>query len=188
MTDHISAVVKSCNYQLRCIGRIRQYLSQEAASNLIHAFISSRLDYSNALLSGLPDTLISKLQRIQNTAARILTKTKKYDHITPILHELHWLTVDKRIDFKILLLTYKCLNNLAPPYLCELLEVYQPGRTLRSANEHKLKVPRTRLKTYGDRAFAYKAPVLWNTLPEDIQCAQSLDSFKCKLKSFLFRK
>ena len=188
MDEHVTTVVRKCNYQLRSIGRIRQYLTHEAASNLIHAFISSRLDYSNALLSGLPDTLISRLQKIQNTAARILTKTKKYDHISPILEELHWLSIEKRIDFKILLLTYKCLNNLAPSYLCELIEVYQPGRALRSGNDYKLTVPRTRLKTYGDRAFSYRAPVLWNSLPYHIQCASTVDAFKSKLKAFLFRK
>jgi len=187
MKDQVSSVVKSCHIQLRSIGRIRQYLSFEAASNLIHAFIGSRLDYGNSLLSGLPDNLISKLQKIQNTAARILTKTRKYDHVTPILGDLHWLTVDKRIDYKILMLTYKCLNQLAPPYLSELLEVYQPSRSLRSGTGSMLKVPRTRLKTYGDRAFAYRAPMLWNVLPSDIQNAPSLDSFKAKLKSYLFR-
>jgi hypothetical protein len=188
MKDQITSVVKGCNIQVRSIGRIRQYLSFEAASNLIHAFISSRLDYGNSLLSGLPNNSLTKLQRVQNTAARILTKTKKYDHITPILDDLHWLTVPKRIDFKILMLTYKCLNQLAPPYLSELLEIYQPSRPLRSGTRSVLKVPRTRLKTYGDRAFACKAPRLWNDLPSEIKIAPSLDSFKTKLKSYLFKK
>jgi hypothetical protein len=188
MKDQINSVVKGCNIHLRSIGRIRQYLSFEAASNLVHAFITSRLDYGNSLLSGLPNTSLSKLQKVQNTAARILSKTRKYDHITPILDDLHWLTVQKRIDFKILLLTYKCLNQLAPPYLSELLKIYQPCRPLRSGTKYALKVPRTRLKTYGDRAFACRAPVLWNNLPSHIKSAPSVDSFKRKLKSYLFRK
>jgi hypothetical protein len=160
MKDQVNAVVKSCNFQLCAIGQIRKYLSSDAAQNLIHAFITSRLDNGNSLLAGLPDTLLNRLQKVQNTAARILTKTPKFSHITPILKELHWLPVEKRIQYKILLLTFKCLNNLAPNYLKELLEIYHPPRPLRSASTLNLKVPVTRLKTYGDRSFSKIAPVL----------------------------
>jgi hypothetical protein len=189
MKDQITSLVKSCNIQIRSIGRIRQFLSLEAASSLIHAFISSRLDYGNSLISGLPDNQIKRLQKIQNTAARVLTKTRKYDHISPILDGLHWLTVDRRIEFKVLMLTYKCLHQLAPPYLTELLEIHQPSRTLRSGTGPglTLKVPKTRLKTYGDRAFAYQAPKLWNKLPPYLQESPSLDIFKLRLKSYLFK-
>ena len=166
--------------------KIREYLTSEAATNLIHAFVSSRLDYGNSLLAGLPDTEISKLQKVQNTAARILTRTKKYDSISPVLKELHWLKVKERIDFKILMLTYKCLHDLAPPYLTELLEVYIPARQLRSESDLRLKVPKTRLKSYGDRAFSYIAPVLWNSLPLSIKTASSLTIFKSKLKNHFF--
>ena len=100
MKDQINSVVKGCHIQLRSIGQIRKYLSAEAASNLIHAFVTSRLDNGNSLLSGLPDNQIAKLQRVQNTAARILTRTLKFDHITPILHDLHWLPIEQRIKFK----------------------------------------------------------------------------------------
>ena len=119
-----------------------------------------------------------KLQKIQNTAARILTRTKKYDHISPILKDLHWLRVRERIDFKILMLTYKCLNDLAPPYLSELLEEYVPTRSLRSESQLNLKIPKTRLKSYSDRAVCHIAPVLWNDLPLAIKTASSLDIFK----------
>ena len=128
-------VVKSCHHQLRNIGNIRKYLSTEAATNLIHAFISSRLDYANSLLTGLPDSEMKKVQRIQNNAARILTRTNKYDHITPVLKDLHWLAMRKRIEMKVLILTYKYLNNLASTYLTELLEVYEPSRTLSSGDQ-----------------------------------------------------
>ncbi len=121
MKEQVNAVAKGCYAQLRSIGHLRQYLSFDAASSLIHAFITSRLDNGNSLLSGLPDKLIKKLQRIQNTAARILTRTPKFDHISPILQDLHWLPVAQRIKFKILLLTFKCLHNLAPEYLSDLV-------------------------------------------------------------------
>jgi hypothetical protein len=187
MKAQINAVVKSCNFQLRSIGNMRKYLTTEAATNLIHAFITSRLDNGNSLLFGLPDYLIGKLQRIQNNAARILTRTAKYDHITPILQDLHWLPVESRIKFKILLLTYKCLNNLAPEYLSELLNLYLPSRSLRSANNLDLVIPVTRLKSYGDRSFSYAAPTLWNSLPLEIKSASTSATFKHLLKSHLYK-
>ena len=187
MKEQINAVVKSCNIQLRSIGNIRKYLSSEAATNLIHAFITSRLDNGNSLLFGLPDYLIEKLQRIQNNAARILTRAAKYEHITPVLQDLHWLPVESRIKFKILLLTFKCLNSLAPEYLSELLNIYQPSRPLRSSNNLNLDVPPTRLKSYGDRSFSKASPLLWNPLPIEIKSSSSLQTFKRKLKHHLFK-
>jgi hypothetical protein len=187
MKPQVDTVVKQSNYQLRSIGKIRQYLSFDACSSLIHASISSKLDYGNSLLFGLPDTQIKRLQKVQNTAARILTRTRKYDHITHVLKSLHWLPVAKRIEFKINFITYKCLNDQAPEYLSELISVYNPPRSLRSTDQNLLSVPPTRLKTYGDRAFSKAAPTLWNNLPEDIRRATSLDSFKNNLKSHLFK-
>ena len=99
MKAQVNSVVKSCHHQLRNISNIRKYLS-------IDAFISSRLDYANSLLTGLHDTEFYKLQKIQNNAAHILTRTNKYDHTTPVLKDLHWLTMRKQIEFKILILTY----------------------------------------------------------------------------------
>ena len=184
LKSQINNVVKNCHFHLREIGKIRTYLSTEAASSLIHAFISSRLDYGNSLLCGMPDTDLNKLQKVQNTAARILTKTKKYDHISPVLQELHWLKVKQRIEYKICSLTYKCLNDLAPSYLAELIH---PSRNsnLRSGNQYMLEVPRAR-PFYGERAFQYAAPSLWNNLPISVKSATSLESFKTKLKTHLF--
>ncbi len=107
-------------------------LSMSNAETLIHAFMTSRLDYCNALLGGCSARLINKLQMVQNAAARVLTRTRKYDHISPVLSTLHWLPTKHRIDFKILLITYKALNGLAPQYLSELLSHYSPSRPLRS--------------------------------------------------------
>ena len=184
----INSLVKSCNWQLRKLGYIRKYLTADAAEKAIHAFISSRLDYGNSLLYGLPDYQIKRVQRIQNTAARILTKTSKYEHITPVLKDLHWLPVENRIIFKILTLTYRCLNKLAPQYLADLLHYHQNERNLRSTNQHLLQVPKSYKKTYGDRAFVNAAPRLWNSLPLNIRQSDSLTSFKTNLKTHMFKQ
>ena len=99
-TFQVTSIVTNCHAQLRNIGKITQYLSSDPSTNLIHAFISSRFDYGNSLLFSLPDTHIQRLHKVQNTAAR----SRKYDHITPILEQLHWLTVKEQIDFKVLML------------------------------------------------------------------------------------
>lgn len=187
MKDHITQVCSSINFYLRKIGRVRKYLSQSSAEALIHALISSRLDGNNALLYGLPDSDIQRLQRLQNNAARIVSRSKKSEHITPVLKSLHWLPVHSRIVYKILLLTFKALHGEAPSYLVELLVPYVPTRQLRSSNAQCISIPRTRLRTYGDRAFSKAAPALWNSLPVFIKESQSISTFKTTLKTHLFK-
>ena len=155
---------------------------------IVHAFISSKLDNLNALLCGLPDNSLQRLQMIQNTAARIVCRMSKYDHISPLLYQLHWLSVKYQIQYKILLLVYKCLNNLAPGYLSSLLTRYQPERSLRSSSLNLLKQPPSRLKSYGDRAFSVCGPRLWNSLPSDVRSCTTLDHFKTSLKTYLFKQ
>ena len=126
----------------------------------------------------------------QNTAARIVTLSKRFDsHITPTLSKLHWLPLNYRIHFKILLLVYKCLNGLAPTYLSELLRYTNGPRSLRSSSQNFLAVPRTRLKMYGDKAFSAAAPRLWNQLPPELRGAISVDhgQFRTHLKTYLFK-
>ncbi len=187
MRHHVNIVSKSGYYHLRNIARIKKCLSNEALQTIIHALISSRLDYCNALLAGLPKCVLEKLQYLQNSAARLLSGTRKYDHITPVLKTLHWLPVECRIDFKILLLTYKALHGKAPEYICDLLS-FRDSRESRSTCLKLLFVPRTKHKTFGDRAFSVYAPRLWNRLPLSIRSAQSVDTFKSEIKTYLFRQ
>ncbi len=114
--NHISNVTKTSFFHLRNISKLRNMLSVSDAEKLVHAFMTSRLDYCNALLGGCPASSINKLQIVQNAAARVLTSSRKYDHITPILQSLHWLPSKFRISYKILLLAYKALNDLSPAY------------------------------------------------------------------------
>ena len=123
METHINKVWSSGFYYLHNLRRIRRYLSQDCLVSLIHAFVTSRLDYCNSLKYGLPQCQISKLQRVQNAAARIALDLWKFCHITPALRQLHWLPVVKRIQFKILLLTFKAIHGLSPPYISELITV-----------------------------------------------------------------
>ena len=167
------------------LSKIRKFLSQKDTERVVHAFISSKL--GNGLFYGLPSSEIQTLQRLQNAAARLITRTKKSDHITPVLINLHWLPIEHRVIFKLLLYTYKALHGLAPDYLANLLTFYKPVRTLRSSRSINLSVPRSRTSTYGDRSFACVSPRLWNQLPDFIRYSETLDSFKTRLKTHLFK-
>ncbi|XP_056098168.1 uncharacterized protein LOC130076896 [Rhinichthys klamathensis goyatoka] len=184
--NHISSVTRTAFFHLRNIAKLRNMLSVSDAEKLVHAFMTSRLDYCNALLAGCPASSINKLQLVQNAAARVLTRSRKYDHITPILSSLHWLPIKFRINYKVLLLTYKALNGLAPMYLTDLLSPYNPPRSLRSLNSRLLVIPRISKSTKGGRAFSHLAPKLWNSLPDTVRCSDSLTQFKTRLKTCLF--
>ena len=129
-----------------------------------------------------------KIQRVQSTAARLVLRIRRHDHITPALEELHWLPVQQRVIYKLLLLTYKALHQCAPVFISDIIRRYVPSRSLRSASETRLLLPKSLLKTYGDRSFAYAAPFLWNNLPVDIRNAPSVEVFKSKLKTQLFKQ
>uniref|UniRef100_A0A669B2I4 Reverse transcriptase domain-containing protein n=1 Tax=Oreochromis niloticus TaxID=8128 RepID=A0A669B2I4_ORENI len=186
LEKQVSTVVKNSFYQLRQISKAKSFLPLKELEKLVHAFITSRLDYCNSLYSGLQHSSLYRLQLIQNAAARLLTGTRIHEHITPILAKLHWLPVKYRINFKILLFTFQILNNLAPTYLSDLLHLYNPNRALRSSNHLLFAQPRSRMKSRGDRAFAIVAPRLWNNLPVHIRMAESIQSFRSRLKTYLF--
>ena len=144
------------------IPTIRKCLSTTACKTIIHALVMSRLDYGNAMLYGLPETQLRKLQMIQNSAARLITGTRRRDHITPVLFSLHWLPVRQRIEFKLILLVFRDVHHLCPVYLSSLMIPYTPTRTLRSADQYLLTIPRYHLERYGRRAVSVARPTLWN--------------------------
>ena len=189
MACHINNVCKSSFFALSKIGKIRTLIDSQTTERLIHAFVTSRLDYCNSLLYGIPNYQLEKLQSIQNAAARLVTRTKKFEHISPILYRLHWLPVKERIKFKIALFTFKILRGECPIYLNPLVDVRVPERALRSTNRLLLTRRDTRSTTvnYGHRAFSISAPLLWNELPFNINCLDlSCDVFKSQLKTYLF--
>ncbi len=120
-----------------------------------------------------------------SSSRTLLTRTRKYEHITPVLRSLHWLPVTFRIDFKVLLLVYKSLNGLGPKYMADMLTEYKPNRPLRSLGSSQLEIPRVHTKQ-GESAFSYYAACSWNQLPEEIRCAKTLATFKSRLKTHLF--
>lgn len=185
--QHIKSLVQSCYIQIRNIAKVKPMLPRNILEQLIHTLIFSRLDYCNSLFTCLNDAAINRLQLVQNTAARLLTNTRRSEHITPVLATLHWLPVHYRIRFKILLITYKSLHGLAPLYISELLTPYVASRSLRSENQMLLAVPRSKLRTKGDRAFSVLAPLLWNKLPLGIRSAESVHHFKKLLKTHMYR-
>ena len=113
------------------------------------------------------------------------SNTRKYAHITPVLKSLHWLPVEQRLMYKILLITFRALKFSSPQYINSLIEIYKPSRSgLRSSAEFSLAIPKSK-RTWGDRAFASAAPHLWNSLPKSIHLSESVDIFKSKLKTHL---
>ena len=189
LQEQIHSTCKSRFFHLFNIRRIRKYLSQESARTLVHAFIIGRIDYCNGLFFGLPSFYLIKLQRLQNAAARLISNVPRYSHITPVLRSLHWLPVKFRIDFKIILLTFKVIYGHAPGYSIDLIAIKeQPCDNFRSASGLRLKYPGLKLKkTLGDRAFSSAAPNLWNNLPLDIRLVDNFERFKSLLITHLFR-
>ena len=165
MNIHIGKVCSKAFRGLYNIRQIRKYLSAESTKYLIHAFVTSHLDYCNALLYKLPQYQYDRLQNVLNAAARVTCLIPKFAHITPVLRELHWLPVKFRVEFKIALLVFKTLNGLEPQYLSQLLVVKpRTGYSLRSDSETFLVIPKVTRKTFGDRAFFHAGPTVWNAL------------------------
>ena len=186
---HISHICRTAYIAIRQISSIRHYLSLHATKVLVCAFVLSRLDYCNALLSGCTQQHIDKLQKIQNSAARLVTRTRKRDHITPILQSLHWLPIHARIEYKIAVLCHNFFSGSSPLYLSSCLSVYAPSRNLRSASDNRILVkPVVRTKSFGERSFSFSAPRIWNSLPQEIRHIDSSSSFKRALKTHLFRR
>ena len=177
-----NSICKTAFFHLRNITKVKKFLLYRQCEIVIHAFIMSKLDRCNVLLSGLQQSQLKKLQYVQNSAACLLTAISKFDDITPVLRSLHWLPESTRIDFRILLLVFKVLNGLGPLYLSKILKPYIPKKNLRPSMKKLLIVPKFNLKTYGHRANSYRVPTLWNAL------ADCLETFKAKLKTHLFKQ
>ena len=151
------------------------------------AFVLSRLDYCNSLLAGCQKYLLSKLQKVENNAARHISRTTRSARVTPMLHSLHWIPIEQKIEYK--LLCFKIISHQAPIYPSELLHLYTPSWQLRSSTDTRMfRILSFRTKSCSQHSFSYQAPVIWNQLPVSVRHSASVSSFKSSLKTFLFLK
>lgn len=187
---HINVKCKSAMLNLLRIKSIANVLSKDVLIVLTLMLVISHLDYANCLLVGLPKKSISKLQRIQNMAAKLVCNKHKFDSAKSCLKELHWLPIEYRIKFKCMCIVYKCVNNKAPDYLKRLFNRKSENlHNLRSnSNTMDLLVPRTKRKTFADRSISVAGPKFWNELPIFIRKSETVEIFKKNLKTYYFRQ
>jgi len=187
MRAHIAKTAQTCFYHLRRLRQIRQLC---VACTVVTALVLSRIDYCNAVLSGLPQSTIAPLQRVLNAAVGVVCGLRPPVHVTDALIGLHWLPVAASIEFELCLLVYQALNGLAPSYTTDMLQPFSTldrQVTLRSVDNNDLFVFRSRLRL-GERAFRIAVPRAWNSLPSDVKKADTVKTFKKRLKTFLFCK
>ena len=192
-SKHVQNVFKDCFIQLRDFRNIRQFLTHDASVSVANAFVSSRLDYCN--FRSLSKFNLHRLQSIQNSAGRIVTSSSKYTRITPVLRKLHWLSIQFRSEFKFATLVYKFIHIGFPKYFALYLSrywtTYNTGCSQSVANF--LNVPKFQpiihksTRQFGF-SFAFDAPSVWNSLPEDIRASPTIASFGKKLKTYLYAK
>jgi len=159
---HANQVSQSWYYHLKALRHIRHSLDTHTASLIAHALISSRLDYCNAVLYGAPQYVTHKLQRVQNSLARIVLRSDSLAHSEPLLRQLHWLPVHNRIHFKLATITYKALCTNYPQYLASHIRYHQSVRSLRSSDQHFL-VPTPSSTNFGSRYFRSACHLELNT-------------------------
>jgi hypothetical protein len=189
MRSHVAKIVSSCFAVLRRIRSIRRSVTKSVLQSLVVSLVLTRLDYGSATLAGLPHQLLDRLQSVMNAAARLVFSVRKFDHVTPLLCDLHWLRAPQRIEYRLAVLVFRCQHGMASSYLSSELRRTSDaisGRRLRSASTTALVVPRTNRSTIGDRAFSVAAARVWNSLSPAVTQLSSLSGFKRKLKTELF--
>ena len=184
-SEQINSVSKSCHFHIRDIRRIRHLLPLSAATALSNSLVSSKLDYCNSLYSGISQSNLNKLQRIQNSLARVITNTSKYQHITPTLKKLHWLPIKQRIEIQTVFshTTHSQINNLHISLQQSFISVTLCFYT---SDSLVLSIPYVR-SSLGKRVFSVIGPRLWNSLPPDARNSNSLPTFRSRLKTHLFK-
>ena len=189
MRQHISETVGACFYHLRRLKKVRRILGSSVTCSLVTSFVTSRLDYCNALLAGIPQSTIAPLQRVQNAAVRLVSGLRLRDHVTLSLRELHWLPIRYRIIFKLCLMMHHAHIGRSPRYIIDTLSpiANMPNRRrLRSSECSKYELPALRLKIRV-RAFSYSRPAFWNSLLSELTSIMDTQTVQSRLKTHLFR-
>ena len=163
MHQHIANTCRSTYYMhIRKINSIRQYLCNNSTASLVNATVLTRLDYCNSVYTGLPHKSMHKLQLAQNSAARLISQTPRHHHNTPILIELNWLTITKRCQYKLLVLTFKVLHSQSPGYISDFFNWYTSARPLLSVSTTSLIPNRSKTIKFGSRLVGICSAALWN--------------------------
>ena len=167
-----------------------RFLSFEDRKSIVQAIVMSRIDYCNSLLYGVTATNLTKHQRVQRVAARLVCSVPRHEHVTPSLISLHWLPIRFRINFKIAMFAFKCIHGQAPSFLKNLIAIKKSTRhNLRSSSVFQLQYNSTKTKkTLGDRTFTHAAARVWNSLPQEIRTQKQYSTFKSKLKTYYFKQ
>ena len=173
-TPQIDRVIQCCYRLLREITFIQKFLSRDDIKSLVNSIVVARIDNCNALYTGLSKHNISRLQKLQNSCARVIYGARRRDHVSGLIKDLHWLPVRLRIIFKVLCLIFKCLQSTAPSYLSDTLP-----------ENRFVRIPRTK-SSYGDHAFCRFGPIYWNALPDRLINCVTINNFKAQLKHYLF--
>ena len=186
-SNHVNHLRQTINFQIKNLWRIRSFIEINTCHHVVRALVTSRLDYCNALFTYLSSADICRLQRLQNSAARVIFAVGRRAEATPLLINLHWLTVSKRITFKLLLYVFKFFQNQNPLYLSDCFQKYVPARQLRSSSDStRLVIPKPSNTVFGEKRFHIAAAKAWNELPNEIRSASTIENFKRKLKSYMF--
>ena len=189
MKQHVAKVAAVCFYHLRRIRQIRRRVGKEVATQLVLAFVTSRLDYCNSVLAGLPQVTLEPLQRVQNAAARLILDLDLWDHVTPGLRQLHWLPIRWRVQHKLCSIMQSIHVGRCPAYMAECVRTVASNASrsgLRSGESSLYGTPRLRTR-FGERAFSYAGPAAWNSLPAEIRDAIDYPVFRNKLKTYFFK-
>ena len=191
-SNQINKVCQCGFYLLKNLWRISSKLSNvQLKIQIVKACILPHIDYCNSLYVKLPNKQLKKLQRLMNASLRFIYNLRISDDysITDCMKRCHFLPVEARVDFKICLMAFKCLNGLAPRYLDELLHLKSSLDSLRVAKDkYLLDKPALDEKNYKNRRFSIIAPRIWNSLPYAIRSIKSVDVFISKLKTHLYNK
>ena len=182
--NHISYLVSSCLSKLVQINRVKSSFDKETLMLVISSLVFSKMFYCSTVWSNTSSTNIKKLQLIQNFACKIITGSRKYDHVTPLLHQLNWLSVCQTLQLRDTVMAYKCANKLAPDYLCNKLQKRTTIHDRVTRHSNKLQIPFYK-SANGQRTFAYRAVSLLNSLSSDLANLPSVKSLKHSLKNSL---
>ena len=184
---HISTVVSSCLSKLCQINRVKKSFDKTTLELLITALVFSKMLYCSSVWANTSLQNVNKLQSIQNFACKIVTNTRKFDHVTPLLRELNWLPVREQLRYRDIVLAYKCQNGLAPQYLMDKFSKRSCIHNRDTRARDSLQIPLFRTKT-GQRSFVFRGTNIWNNLDDDLKQRTSLTSFKRALRDSLLRQ